>query len=471
MIAAIGATIPAILLGWLIVRLLSPNRKRAWLDWVFEISLGAGVGLGLTACVFFAMVLAGIASRAALFAVELVAIAVVAMLLRRNRTAASEVASPQSSSQPSPWIWILRIAAAVGLVSMCLSFSETIATNPNGEWDAFSIWNVRAKYLAGGSPAWRNAFASNLAGGMIGAAHPGYPLLVSASVARVWTLTGETSDAAPAAISLLFTLAACGLLAGAIAAATNEMFGWLALLVLIATDAFATQAAFQYSDVPLAFFILATIAIAAAAERAGWSPGLLALTGLVAGFAAFTKNEGLPFALLIAIVALWRARGAFLWLPAGAIPGIAATLAVKLMAQGTEAILPKTAGEALHKIAEPSRWMQILKSFAVHFGEMGVWWAHPLLLLVILAAVLGLISRQDARSRAWLALPIVGLLAADFALYLVTTAELSWHLNTSNSRVILQVWPAMIFVAFLMLRPPAEPTPAVAKPTKGSARK
>ncbi|HEV8147449.1 MAG TPA: hypothetical protein VGP79_13750, partial [Bryobacteraceae bacterium] len=65
----------------------------------------------------------------------------------------------------------------------------------------------------------------------------------------------------------------------------------------------------------------------------------------------------------------------------------------------------------------------------------------------------------------------VGLLAADFALYLVTTAELSWHLNTSNSRVILQVWPAIIFVAFLMLRPPAEPMPAAIKPSKGSARK
>jgi hypothetical protein len=145
-------------------------------------------------------------------------------------------------------------------------------------------------------------------------------------------------------------------------------------------------------------------------------PVSLALTGLAAGFAAFTKNEGLPFALLIAIVALWRARGTSLWLAAGAMPGIAATLAVKMMAQGTEAILPKSAGEALHKIAEPSRWMQILKSFAVHFGEMGVWWAHPLLLLVVTRRrARRLVSKEDARSRAWLALPIAGLLAADFA--------------------------------------------------------
>lgn len=463
MIATIGTLLPAIVLGWLIVRLFGDEGNRTWLTWVFQISLGAGVGLGLTSCVYFAMLLAGVASRAALFAVELIAIAALAMLLRKQRTVADEVAPPQSSS----WIWALRIAAGVGVVCISLSFSESTATNPNGEWDAFSIWNVRAKYLAGGSPAWRNAFGGNLAAGMTGAAHPGYPLLLSASIARVWTLTGApfdstTSDAAPAAISLLFALAAYGLLAGALASAVGEMFGWLALLVLIATEAFATQAASQYADLPLAFFILATIAVAAAAERAGWPPGLLALTGLVAGLAAFTKNEGLPFLLLTAIVILWRAPKskrmiAVGWLLLGAVPGVIATLAVKMLAQGTEAVFPKSAAQALHQIVDPSRWMQILGSFTRHFGELGVWWAHPLLLIVVLAVVFGVVSKDDARSRVWLALPVAGLLAADFALYLVTTAELSWHLSTSNGRVILQVWPAMIFVAFLMLRRPPEP--------------
>ncbi len=215
---------------------------------------------------------------------------------------------------------------------------------------------------------------------------------------------------------------------------------------------------------------------------------MLALTGLAAGFAAFTKNEGLPFVLVVVVVAWWRAQKArrmtaAVWALAGAVPGVVATLAIKMMAQGSEAVFPKSAGQALRQMADPSRWMQVLGSFARNFGELGVWWAHPLLLIALLAVALGLVSKDEARSRAWLALPLAGLLAADFALYLVTTAELSWHLSTSNSRVILQVWPAMIFVAFLMLRRPSEPdepelvgvlarkpTGPKAKRAKGSAR-
>src|SRR5258706_12991838 len=152
------------------------------------------------------MLWAGVLSRAALFSVEFVAIGGMSlMLLRRRRTAdvgVEDLAPPERS----PWIWALRLAAGVGVVCLCLSFSETIATNPNGEWDAFSIWNVRAKYLAGGGPTWRNAVASNLAAGMAGGAHPGYTVVVSASIAQGWTLTGADCDVAPAAVRRFFTV-------------------------------------------------------------------------------------------------------------------------------------------------------------------------------------------------------------------------------------------------------------------------
>jgi hypothetical protein len=476
MTMALLAALPAAALGWLLVRLmpLAQRWSPTWTRWVFEISLGAGLGLAITSVVYFALLHVGLLSRASILVVEFAAMAVLgAIVMRRSRVDARIDIGFEDSAQPfprSPWIWAPRVAAGLGLLCVVMSFSETTAANPNGEWDAFSIWNVRAKYLAGGASTWHNAVSSDLAGGMTGAAHPGYPLLVSASVARVWTLMGDAApgsfdDGAPAAISLLFTLASCGLLFGAIARAAGELPAWLALVVLIATDAFTSQAAFQYADIPLAFFILGAVGLLFLAHRAAgnvaqrsqWPRGTLLLAGLCAGFAAWTKNEGLPFALMFAAVALWRARRAAVWVIVGAFPGVLATIALKAVAQGSEAVLPKTVAEALHKLGDPSRWLQILAGFARGFGELGVWWAHPLLLLVVLGAAIGVATKQEAWSRAWLALPIVGLLAADFALYLVTTAELSWHLSTSNSRVILQVWPAMIFVAFLMLRRPPEP--------------
>jgi len=37
----------------------------------------------------------------------------------------------------------------------------------------------------------------------------------------------------------------------------------------------------------------------------------------------------------------------------------------------------------------------------------------------------------------------------------LTTADLNWQLSTSNVRLIVQVWPAVLLLAFLVIAPPA----------------
>ena len=51
--------------------------------------------------------------------------------------------------------------------------------------------------------------------------------------------------------------------------------------------------------------------------------------------------------------------------------------------------------------------------------------------------------------RAWLFATPLALLAADFGIYLITMAELDWHLGTTNNRLILHVWPTVLFAYFL----------------------
>src|SRR5262249_278244 len=148
-----------------------------------------------------------------------------------------------------------------------------------------------------------------------------------------------------------------------------------------ASESFIAQAAFQYADIPLAFFLLACVAMLAIAERDAWTSKTLTLAGLAAGFAAWTKNEGLAFVLVAALAVLWRARRAALPFFPGAILGIAVTLAMKTISTGREQVFPQSFGEALHKLADPSRWKDILVSFASGFGDLGPLWAHPLLLL------------------------------------------------------------------------------------------
>jgi hypothetical protein len=455
MIGTLAFLAPAILLGWIVVRLLLPPAgPRQWFAWSLEISLGTGIGLGLTSCLYFLLVWMGLNGRAAELGIEVVALG---WLVSRNRPEKLPAASKPRFS----WIWLLRAAALASLLFFAFDLSESAAANPYGQWDAFGIWNVKARFLASGNAGWRNAVAANTAAGLGGASHPGYPLLLPASVARAWTLTGDFSNTAPVVLSVVFTLATLGLLAGAIGSLRAETLGLLALVVLLATDSFRAQGALQYADIPLSLYVLATCALLAIAEGRDWPAGALALAGLCAGLAAWTKNEGGPFLLVALAVALWRGgpRRA-VWMAAGTAPVAVLLGAFKLFAvAGSEPVLPKTIAETIPKLTDPSRWIQITASFATNFLHLGAPWAHPLLLVVILAVTVGVIGRSEAISRLWLALPVLGLLAAEFALYLVTTLDLTWHLSTSNYRLVTQVWPALLFVAFLILRAPAAVEP------------
>jgi hypothetical protein len=427
--------LPAVALGWLLVRRLIPC------GWLLEISLGAGLGMGISSLVFFLLLAAGVTGRWAVLACEAALAGGFFFIPQGKRLEQLRSGSPS-------WTWGLRIAAALALGMFGMDFSAATQANPYGEWDAFSIWNVRAKFLAGGAQTWRYAVDEQLANRTIGSTHPGYPLLVSGFVARAWTVSGDSSLEAPAAVSLLFTLATFGLLLGAVTRAKSEALGWIALLVLLATEGFVSQSAAQYADIPLSFYVLGTVASLDAEA--------FLVAGVCAGLAAWTKNEGLPFLLLAGGAALWRwgGRNAARF-AAGAAPAALTALCFKMfLALVTESMFPKTAAEALAKLSDGGRWVRVASSFARNAWELGVPWAHPLLLIGVTGLAFGFVSKQEARSRLWLGLPLAGLLATEFGIYLLTTANLTWHLGTSNSRLLAQVWPAAVFILISMLNRP-----------------
>jgi hypothetical protein len=51
---------------------------------------------------------------------------------------------------------------------------------------------------------------------------------------------------------------------------------------------------------------------------------------------------------------------------------------------------------------------------------------------------------------------ILGILFVYYVLYLITPFDLDWHLATSLDRLILQVWPAVVFLFFYHARTPRE---------------
>ncbi len=425
---------PAFVLGWIVVRLLAPVKS-----WILQISFGVGLGVGITSSVYFLLVWAGIANRAAVLAAEALMLAAAGVIFFRLKPALHK---PAQFAKPS-WIWALRGALILGMCIFALDCSEGLTASPGGEYDAAAIWNLRARYLAAGAPAWKYAVSDKT-----GTNHPGYPLLTSGFIARTWTIVGDTRASTPAWFGLILSVVTFGVLFGSVALLAGETVGLLAVLVLLATEGFVSQATAQYADIPLSYYVLSSLALLALSE---WSPPMLALSGAFAGFAAWTKNEGWPFVAFLCAIALWRGgRRAVAWIAAGAAFPLILTLAFKLfLVEGREGMFPKSASEALKLVVTGGRWGEIIGSFVGSFWTLGFPWAHPILLMAIVAWAFGF-----AKKEWWLLLAPLGLLAADFGIYLITANDLTWHLNTSNNRVVMQAWPAILFAFFIMLRPP-----------------
>jgi hypothetical protein len=468
--AAIPVLLASLVLGWLLARTLTANACTGprWTALVFELSLGALLGPGVLSITTFLLLWMGIATPAVLIAAIVVLITGAALVCRKRASAAL----PQAAGPPDgfPWNWALALSVLAGGAFLLLDFYAATTAAPDGEWDAFAIWNLRARFLAAGEQSWHRAFSDEIGGGMFGSAHPGYPLMLSSFVASQWMVAGVFSRIAPAVTSLLFTFAVVGLLGASLALRRALSLGFLACLVLFASEIFVSQAAAQYSDIPLALCFLTALVLAEMAEGAP-SAWLLAGSGFAAGLGVWTKNDGWPFLIALLAVLTWRHRRAAAWAVCGALPAVAVTVLMKaLLVDTPEALFPRTFAELSTKLADAGRWWQIAAKFGQTLWETGPLWAHPVLLVAALAFVLGWIPPVERRARLWLMVPIGAALVAYYAIFLVTRADLRWHLDTAASRLFAQLWPASLWIAFQVLNPPATGAPADARRTRGSRR-
>jgi hypothetical protein len=442
--------------GWLLARALTrgafPGPR--WISFSIEISLGALFGPGLASILYFFVTISGASANVSLiFATLGLLVAICAAVWWKMPQ------GPERQRTPIirfPWTWALLLLAAAGLALFLSDFQAASAANPTGEWDALSIWNLRAHFMAGGPETWRRAVSAELGGQLSGATHPGYPLFLSGFIGLQFVTGGDAfSTTIPIFASLLFSLAAFLLLGSGLASKKSLALGAMGWLILLCSEVFASQAASQYSDLLQGLAFLAALILL---DRASESlPKLLFAAGLALGLAAWVKNEGLPFALAGLAVAAWRFRGKAVWTIAGSAPSLIALVVLKLfIAQGREIVFPSTVGEMVTKLAMPGRWWQALLGFGKAIIDAGDPWAHPVILGAALVLVLGFVAPAERRSQWPLWIPVAATAAAEYGLYLVTTADLDWHISTSVSRLLAQLWPPLIWLVLSMVRTPEE---------------
>jgi hypothetical protein len=344
---------------------------------------------------------------------------------------------------------LVLAAAAVAFAVFAAAFVADVSLAPHGDWDAWAIWNQRARFLSRGGHAWRVAFDDQLSW-----SHPGYPLLVPAAVARLSLLGGE-AFAGPA-VAGLFTLAPLLVLFGAVARRAGAVAGATAALLLAATSNWLYWGVAQGADVPVAAFVLAALAALLEVDRAGGRrrTAWYALAGAFLGLAAWTKDEGLMFAAVFGAWALarggrtgWASRAAALAAGA-ALPAIARIHFHLAVAPGLAVALTQgqTAGGVVARMLDAERWSFILQAVPEYFPiERAL-----LVLAVVLVAAFGVRLRDVPRS---FVLPAVGTYLAFLLVYAATPLSLAFHVKTSAPRVLLQPWPALLLALFALARP------------------
>lgn len=430
--------------GWLLVGWFGHGLGRGAAEWSLRAGLSVVLGLGAAALFAYGWLVLGGSLDGRYAAAESAAFLGIGAALM-GRSPRAEGAPPPASGVERVAVWL----AAVGALLLIIAFAVDASAFPHGDWDAWAIWNQRARFLLRGGANWRAAFSPELE-----YSHTGYPLLVPAAVARVWAFAGE-SILAPVVIAALFTLAPVLVVFGAVTRCSGAVAGASASLFLIATEAWRTWGASQYADVPLAAMAACTAAVLTTGVGGALPTARsLALAGSFLGLAAWTKDEGLAIAAVFSVWVAVRSGRASLrslaLLLAGAAPPLLArlhfqtTVSPAIAAVFTEG---QTAASALDRLLDPQRWITILKLVPGSFPGL-----VSGLALVAVAAAWALGARPRAVLRSLTILPVFGVYSAYLVAYAVTPLSLEWHIQESARRVLLQPWPALL-IGLMALAP------------------
>jgi hypothetical protein len=424
------------------------------------------LGAGLCAVLMFLWLLVAGPSRG-IVVLELVLVAGLGFAAYRRwraRRADPHPAPAAGLAPPSP---LLRIAFVIAAIVAVAAFVAISRQYPHGDWDAWMNWNMRARMILRAGPDWRVALTP-----MLPWSHPDYPLLLHSLVVRSWLYAGVETLAGPALVALIMSVSTVAVLVAALRMIRSPNQGLIAGLLLVSTPFFVVHGAAQYADVPLGCFLLLVLVFLAFDDSFGdRSPAFAGLAGLSAGLALWTKNEGALFLLALvvahALVTLGARQPALGRRARGFLIGLAPMLCVvayfKLrLAPANDLISGLAPERALSRVVAPERYREIGRAFKGHLAGFG---ANGLVSAVWLAItyLAGTWLSDATRKTTWLrtgTLALLLMLGGHALVYLTMSDELPRHLNNSLERLLLQLWPAALFLLFAALRTPEEASEA-----------
>ncbi len=454
--AVVGLLLPAVAV-WLWILALQLHRAIGSRAITTAVAVGAGLGLSSVSTMWLVALGVVVGPRFVVAdALLWTAIGTVAWwrlrghgLAREWRAGAPVSASPRRLTTTD---WLARaLFVATAVIAAVTAVAEYVIA-PHGQWDAWAIWNQKARFLFRGGDEWTAMLA-------IDWSNPSHPLLVPTAVARLWAYAGAELTIVPAMLGLVCGAAIVAVVMGALD--VRHPRAWIAGAVLLAPGTFIQQVASQQADVPFALFMLSTLTMLRADRIAFWlesrdGRGPLLLAGALVSMAAWTKNEGALLVVASALFVAWMAirvgqSRRMAWWVVGAAPVLLTLVWFKLFvapvpppylseAPTFAMLAERFFGPERRAIVDALMWQRVSG------------WGGPLATGVVplglVAVTLVAVTRTGRSARAILA--IVGLmLAGYYGIYLLTQLDVEWLVSTTFDRLMVQIWPSLVLAAFL----------------------
>ncbi len=301
-----------------------------------------------------------------------------------------------------------------------------------GDWDAWAIWNLKAKFLSD-ETNWKNMFSIG-----IKYSHLEYPLILPSIIATIWNLIGDTNIYTPMLISYFIFIS---IITISFYSLDSIIFSIFFSSLLFMDSGFISQASQQYADTLLGLTFLISVMLLVNYIKYKNINHLFVL-GFFISASIFIKNDGWIFFILMLIASIYYAYNKarhlkILFLSCSFFLFLA--LILKLISPDPNDLFDDSFKNIISRLFEFNRYTLIINHILLRFFVN----FQMLFLLGLL-----IISILPLKSFLIPYLILIFTAVGYFFIYLITPHDLQWHLSTSALRLMYQLYPSFLYLFF-----------------------